>query len=352
MSSSTLAHDLQAFAVELFERGGGLADWPAVELPGRVVMPPDVAAAANLPGEEFLLGTTAAPECLHVGLAGEFLDIAANVLEEAVPREGTFSIAERYLTTRDLTDKIVEVFTWQNARATCRSAERTTAEYHLWTLLGSLRSEDVWEAVFRVAVNSQTQGIVELPDVCDDPDLRAVPLLGAPEMPSTYSTAIAEGKRRLIAATADFVHRVEQRLERDRKRLQDYYRALAREADGSKRRAAAPTQTPEEIAAKKRAVDLELRRKMAELEDNYALRATLRPVVLARISLPALIVPVVIERKKAARVYNVYWNSLTKKLEPLSCSACRRPTFSASFTNDSVDLLCTACAEDARSSAR
>ena len=84
-----------------------------------------------------------------------------------------------------------------------------------------------------------------------------------------------------MTASAEFVRRVEQRLERDRKRLQDYYRALSREADGSKRRAAA-VPSPEEIAAKKRAVDLELRRKLAELNENYALRAELRPVVVAQ----------------------------------------------------------------------
>ena len=50
--------------------------------------------------------------------------------------------------------------------------------------------------------------------------------------PATYDTAIAEGKRRLMSATVEFVRRIEQRLERDRKRLQDYYRALLREVDG------------------------------------------------------------------------------------------------------------------------
>jgi hypothetical protein len=126
--------------------------------------------------------------------------------------------------------------------------------------------------------------------------------------------------------------------------LQDYYRALAREADGSKRRAAAAP-TPEEIAAKKQAVDLELRRKLAELNENYALRAVLRPLVVARITLPVLAVPVTILRKQATRDYRIYCNSLTKTFEPLSCSRCRRATYSATFENDTVDLLCTPCAE-------
>jgi hypothetical protein len=54
---------------------------------------------------------------------------------------------------------------------------------------------------------------------------------------------------------------------------------------------------------------------------------------------------VTIQRKQATRDYRIYWNSLTKTFEPLSCSRCRRATYSATFENDTVDLLCTPCAE-------
>jgi hypothetical protein len=344
MSTVDLNRDLRSFAVELFERSGGVADWPAPEDPGSVVMPADLADAAQLPGEEFSLGTVTAPGTLQVGLAGEFLDVAARVLDVAVPRDGSFSIPERYLTSRDLSDKIDHTFGWQNARCKCRIAEPAMVEYHQWTLLGSLQSEDVWEAIIRVTINAESHAIVELPEVFQEPGLVGDVDAPSPDEPSTYGTAIMEGKRRLVAESARFVSRIEKRLERDRKRLQDYYRALSSQADGSKRRAAA-VPSPEEIASKKQAVDLELRRKLAELNENYALRAVLRPVVVARVRLPVLVVPVQIQRKQAIRKYRLYWNSLIKKFEPLSCSRCRRATVSATFTNETVDLLCTACAE-------
>jgi hypothetical protein len=344
MATTSLDRDLRTFAVELFEHSGGVADWPVLELPGSVVVPPDVVTAAHLPGEEFSLDVAIAPGTLQVTLAGEFLDVAARVLDVAVPRDGHFCVPERYLTSRDLTDKIARTFVWQNARAKYRTAEPAVVEYHVWTLLGSLRSEDIWEAIFRVAINAESQAIVELPDPFQEPDVRGYEPANPPDNPVTYDTAVAEAKRRLIAASTEFVHRIEQRLERDRKRLQDYYRALSREAGGSKHRVAA-VPSPDEVAAKKRAVDLELRRKLSELNENYALRAALRPVAVARVRLPALVVPVVIQRKQSLRDYRLYWNSLLKKFEPLSCSRCRRPCFSATFTNEDVDLLCTACAE-------
>ena len=345
MPAMSLDRDLQEFTIELFERGGGAADWPRPDVPGTVVISPELAKAASLPGEEFPVGTAAAAGALHVGLAGEFLDIAGHVLEVAIPHDGSFCIPERYLTSRDLTAKIGQTFGWQNARAKCSSAEPALVEYHLWTLVGSLKSEDVWEAVYHIGVNAESLAVVELPDVLHEPDLIADAHPSDADEPATYAVAIAEGKRRLQTASAAFVSRIEQRLTRDRKRLEQYYHALAREADGPKRRAATAL-SPDEIAAKKRAVSLELRRKLAELTENHALRAALRPVVVARVRLPALVVPVVIQRKQAVRDYLLYWNSLSKKFEPLSCSRCRRPTFSATFTNEDVDLLCAACAAD------
>jgi len=343
MPLSPLDRDLQLFAVELFERAGGAADWPEPELPGTAVVPREVALAAQLPGDEFTLDRTAAPGTLQVGLAGEFLEAAGRVLAAAIPREGAFVIRERHLTSRELGDKIDQAFGWQNARAKYRTAEPALVEYQLWTLWATLRSEDLWENLIRLGVNAESGAVVDLPNVFHEPDLIGESRPSLTGEPASYPTVLTEAKRRLQTASADFVQRTEQRLERDRKRIQSYYRALSREAGGSKRKTATPL-TPEEIEARKRAVELELRRKLAELQENVALRAELRPVTLARVHLPALVAPVTIQRKQAFREYKLYWNSLLRKFEPLACSRCRRATYTATFTNDTVDLLCAVCA--------
>jgi hypothetical protein len=63
--------------------------------------------------------------------------------------------------------------------------------------------------------------------------------------------------------------------------------------------------------------------------------------------LPVLMVPVVIQRKQATRPYRLFWNSLLREFEPLACSRCYRPTFSPTFTNETVDALCSGCAKSA-----
>lgn len=346
VEASALDRDLLAFSVHLFEQCGGMVEWPSLTEVGAVIVPTEVATAARLPGEEFSLSTGSFPGALPVNLMGDFMDTAARVLDTSVSRQGAFRIGTRYLTNRDLKDKIEKTFTWHNARAKYQPAEPRICHYHLWTFHATLRSEDVWEGLLSVAINAASGAVVDLPDVYSEPDLEGEtsPLLA--EQPDTFAVATAEAKRNILSAASQFIFRADQRLDRDRKRLQEYYRALAREDKAPKRRSTAPLPSEEELAARKKAVDLELRRKLAELSERYAFRAELRPITLARVSLPVLQVPAVIQRKTATRAYSIYWNSLMHRLEPLSCFLCHRATFAGTFSNDTVDLLCSNCAHD------
>ena len=130
-----------------------------------------MASAAHLPGEEFSLATTAAPGTLQVGLGGEFLDVAARVLEEAVPRDGSFCIP-------NATSPAVTFRTKSTTRSAGKmpapSAARPSRRWSNITFgrcWARSESEDVWEAIFRVAINAESQAIVELPDVFQEPDL-------------------------------------------------------------------------------------------------------------------------------------------------------------------------------------
>jgi hypothetical protein len=141
---------------------------------------------------------------------------------------------------------------------------------------------------------------------------------------------------------AGFFQRMDSRLARDRKRIRDYYGALLRETDLKKARAHTPPD-PEKLAARKRAVDLELRRKLAELDERYAMQATLAPVVVLRTQVTVVAVELSVFRKQAHAMRRAFWNPLLKQLEPIACSRCGEGTFAVAFTNDDVQPLCTSC---------
>jgi hypothetical protein len=117
---------------------------------------------------------------------------------------------------------------------------------------------------------------------------------------------------------------------------------LLREAEHKKPRGGEPPDA-EKLVAKKRAVNLELRRKLDELEQRYAMQAVLEPLVLVRTELPVLAIDLAVQRKRARRTHSVYWNPLLKQLEPMGCSRCGNGAFGLAFTDEEVEPLCASC---------
>ncbi len=260
----------------------------------------------------------------------------------------------------------------------------TRVEYHQWTLHARIQSDDMWESLVSVTFNSASGALLRLPDLAELSDLAPIrPVADTVDasfsaeefadiesltndhvrndhgtndrtatdhaandeiVPPTDTEALAiqVGRRQMLDISQDFIQRIEQRLERDRKRVQDYYRALTREAAPKPRKGVEPPSAAE-IQAKKNAVGLEQRRKLGELTERYSLRAELRPLVLLRVAIPALALPIFVQRKQASRTHTLYWNPLLKKLEPLRCTACSSSTHVVHFTNDTVEPQCSAC---------
>ena len=341
-AAETPAVAIRDFATQLLEKCGGAVDWDPASVVGVAILPEEVARRFGVK-ETTSLATRQEAGGLCVSLASDFLDLAQGVLEALVARIGSFRIPDPYLTRSDPQEIVARTFTWHNARVRYRKAEPREVEYHSWWFFGSLKSEDVWEARLNTTLNTESKAPVDLPEILDLPDLHPAlePFLVTPA--DTFEAASKVGTERLKLAASDFIGRMEARLERDRKRLREYYGALDREAEGSSTRKNAVPPTAEEIATRKRAVDLELRRKLGEMGERYRTEASLEPIALVSLRMTVLSVELHIQRKQAERLLRLYWNPLTKKLEPLGCSRCGQGTYSVAFTDNDVLVLCAKC---------
>jgi hypothetical protein len=180
-----------------------------------------------------LLGPQTAGHGLSVNLAGDFLHWAGQLIE-AESRVGVFRVRDLYLKRKDLEEGIRRAFTWLNAKVKFREARETTIEYHTWWFHAALTSEDRWETRFSVSLNTVSGVEVAIPDPLGLWELE--PRLDAPPTPTSYARAAAMARRRLLNLAAAFLERMDSRLQRDRKRLHDYYHALLREANKKKTR--------------------------------------------------------------------------------------------------------------------
>jgi len=336
--SEAVEEQLRGFATELIERNGGLVDWPTGSDRGQAMLTPEL---ARLQGVDEMLRLSSRPdgEGMCVSLASDFLDAAERWLE-AVPRFGAVHVPEAYLKRGDLGEAVARSFAWLNAKVRVGASEPIRVKYHTWWFHVLLVSEDRWESQFAATVNARAGVEVDFPDPLQLWELK--PSGGDLDFAASHETAVAAAERHIQSLAAGFLARMDARLERDRKRLSEYYSALRREA-GQKRQRARTTATPDQADDADRAVTLELRRKLAELEERYAVDATLRPLIVIQTELPALEVRLVVHRKQATREYAIYWNPLTKSFDPIRCTACGRGAFSLSFTNDRVEALCAGC---------
>jgi hypothetical protein len=344
MTSGTVHEELREFAARVLEQSGGLVEWPGTSDEGTALVPPDLASRAHLPGETFALCEQPREGALCVSLASDFLDVAGGLLEVVVPRVGTFRTGERYLRVADVAEGIARAFQWRNARVLIEDASPSAEAYDTWTIHASLRSEDCWETCVSVTLNARTGVEVDIGDPLRLLDLEEAPGLKA-DVFGTFDAAVQAALRRVLASGGAFLGRMDQRRERDQRRLRDYYGALLKESKKPNRRTKTPP-SPEELKDKQRAVDLELRRKLGELDERYRVEAVLRGVAVVRTLVPVLVVKLNVWRKQARRTHVTFWNSLLKQYEPLACTGCGRGIYSVSFSNDDVLPWCPPCFEN------
>jgi len=342
MTSGTQIRDeLQSFATLVLERRGGLVDWPAGAAEGTAIVPAEVAAVLEQPGDVLPLTTEPGRPGLCVNLAADFLETADRVLA-AEPRIGDFTLADLYLKRGTLDAAVQRAFAWLNAKVTMADTRSISVEYHTWWFRAAIRSEDRWETRLKLTINAASGVEVDLPDPLEQWGLQPRDTVSQPPA-ATYDIATARLTARMQAAAGEFFRRMDVRLAADRRRLREYYGALLREVEHKKPRSG-ESPDPAKLTAKKRAVDLELRRKLAELEERYAMQAVLEPLVLIRTTLPVLAIDLLVQRRRARQMHVVYWNPLLRQLEPMRCNRCGKGAFSLAFSDDQVQPLCAACA--------
>jgi hypothetical protein len=328
---------LREFTTTLLERQGAAVEWPPERETGLALLGAQTAAALGC--LEILPLSFGAEGALPVNLATDFLERISPLLA-GEPRVVRFVIPELYLKQADMGEPVSRAFTWLNARVKVLRAQASRVEYHAWYFLATLDSADRWQEIVPVCVNAQSGAMIRMEDPLelnvfqagdDDP----------PPCPPTYSQAACHAAGIVQSRAASFVARMESQAQRDRKRLQEYYRALLRQGRDRTSRA---DHAPEKDAAKARAVDLELKRKIAETADRYAFRLDLTPLALVRVDSPVLAVECEVVRRKVRRTHLLFWNAMTKELEPMRCQSCGTSCFAVAFSDDQVASLCADCA--------
>lgn len=343
MSRTDVHAEIADFATTMIEHSGGIVDWMPDHSAAVVMAPEELAQSLGQLSETFRFTRETADNSLTLSLAGEFLDLASRTLRVFVPAVGSFEYPEVSLRKSEFASVIEKTFGWQNARCRIGGTHPMKIPYQLWWFHVTFQSEETWEAIVPLSLNSVTGCVVPLDNILDLESLQPAKQV---EVNIDVEATLPCVGRRVQAIAMDrgseFLQRIDSRRQRDQKRLRDYYKAMINESSKPNRRTKVALSL-EEAQARKNVIQSELMRKLEELDARYQVAATVRPIALAEVRLPVMGVDCEIQRKAATRNYRVYYNALLHTMEPLLCCRCSQPSFNFWFENETVNALCARC---------
>ncbi len=164
---------------------------------------------------------------------------------------------------------------------------------------------------------------------------------------SSYSTGAGIVKERL----KEFIRSLERRLNRDIRRVHEYYGALGKEAKIAieKKAASAKDRRVEEedidrlLKKKINAIETERGWKVQDLITKYSLNIRIEPVSVIRIETQSPVLWINIRRRLGTRPFPVTYNPVIKKLDDLPCELCFNPTKPYFICDDKLHIICSGC---------
>ena len=155
-------------------------------------------------------------------------------------------------------------------------------------------------------------------------------------------SALTAGNKIAGEKLKDFIKSLERRLNRDTKRIHEYYHSLKHETVKAMEK---KTEKEEKDKFEKKldAIEIEKKWKIQDIISRYALSIKLEPVCIVRIETKTLVFPINIKRRLASREFPIIYNPLSRRLDILPCESCFYPSGANYICDDKLHIVCSDC---------
>jgi hypothetical protein len=261
--------------------------------------------------------------------------VAAAALAEPLP-------VKRLALERD----IERAMTLQNAVLRAQEQAEAIVPYLIFHFKYTALSDEQREGMISLAINERTLNVVEglselapqLPVTTQLPD-------GVPEVDfEQVSRRAHRAAQSLIQdVLADFIKSMNRRFTRDWQRVTEYYRSIQQEIEMTIRKKGLPAESLERDRSRLRATEIELERKIRDLQTKYDLTVRIEAVAVLRLFLPVMLVSLTAMRRKWMVPIELAWNPLLRELERVACVGCLRPSRKIFICDDQHHTVCPEC---------
>lgn len=264
--------------------------------------------------------------------------------------KGRFSVAsfESSLpNTEKLLKNIHENVTFNNATFRIMETEIKNIFYLLCYFRYTAISDEKQEGIIQVLTNELNlstaplaNGIVALNVATEElKDINRIKFIVA--LQASYSAGIDSAKERL----KDFIRSLERRLNRDVRRVHEYYETLKSEAIiAIKKKTVSASENVDDLLKKKiNAIETERKWKVQDLISKYSLNIQIEPVSVIRIETQSPVFWINIKRRLASRLFPVTYNPIVRQGDALPCELCFSPKKPYYICDDKLHIVCSTC---------
>ncbi|MDO8723210.1 MAG: zinc finger, RING-type domain-containing protein [Syntrophales bacterium] len=259
-----------------------------------------------------------------------------------------------------------------NAAFRLERVEEKTLSYFLVYFRFTALSDDRHDGMFSVLVNPLNASTSLLEDGLESLAGRIKPLPASEEeIPAAEMMEILGWAHRAAAGMVrdrltDFIRSAERRLNRDVKRVYEYYETLKEEIDRRSRKkmsAGEGAKVPAEksnleemeiLRRKREAIEAEREWKVNDLIAKYALGIRNTPFCVLRIQATVPVFFITLKRRLSSRPFAVTYNPLLKRIDALPCESCYHPSGGGGYTicDDKLHIVCDRCMANSPASGR
>jgi hypothetical protein len=339
-----LTASLADFTAHLLTERGGVVEPSGDGL--EVLLPAETALALEIPEHANLAFSGDGSDGIAVSYDSDFLRKMARLIGQR-GRFSTVSLAPSPVRIEKLADRLDEKIAFHNAVFDLERTEEKRVSYLLGYSKYSALSDDRQEGILGSMVNELNLTVRKASsETFDFIAGNAEKPTGEVERNSSESVlqAFWRSQTEMVKeGLQDFLTSVERRMNRDIRRVHDYYQTLVHEHRQLLAKKLATPEEQEKTLSKIEAVERELKSKILDLVGKFSLEIQLEPISFLRVEAMSPILWLSVKRRKDARQFPLTYNPITKSLDPLPCEACFYPKKGYYVCDDRLHILCRRC---------
>ena len=316
-----------------------------------VIIPSEISAKLNIPEYSILRFSynDTSGNTVYASYDSDFFNSINNLF--AGTGRIAYSFIEPYVPNTDKIAKTLkDKITFLNATFRSDKTDSSNISYMLVFFKYVAISDEKHEGIFPVLINELNSSTVHsIPDVAGiverlgEGGLRGFSIKDKAWLnilQSTHTSAL----QAIEVNMRDFIKSLERRLNRDIKRVYEYYETLKSETNNLiEKKAATGGDGVEKLLKKIEVIESEREWKIQDLIAKYALTIKAEPVAAIRIATKTPVFWIDIKRRLASRRFPVTYNPITKHLDALPCESCFYPGNGYYICDDKQHIICGNC---------